>query len=277
MRMRGHNAWIRLLILLAVSLTTKQLAAQNLKVTDFVVYTNDAPSVSGTSTNVTISSSTTINGGFIGSSRLVTSTGNSNIKSSIFSDGIIQLSNGNTVTGKIAAKNSLNLTGNTLTVGSNALLQGDIDVRGNIFVSGGKVSGIVTHPNGTTYSGPKPKQEVKGTPSIPVLPQLPVITTFPAATNDDVTTNRTLDPDKSYGNMALGGGKTVTLNGPGVYTFKSIKNVSGNNIIFDFKGQQGNIIIYVHGDVNVSKLSATIKGGGSAAKIYCETHGTGST
>ena len=275
--MRGNYAWIRLIILLVVSLSTGQLIAQNLKVTDFVIYTTDAPSLSGTNTNVTISSSTTINGGFIGSSRLVTSTGNSNIKAGIFSDGIIQLSNGNTVAGKIAANNILNQSGNALTVGSNASLQGDIDVRGNILVSGGKVLGTVTHPDGTTYSGPKPKKEVKGTPNIPVLPQLPVITTFPAATNDNVTTTRTLDPDKSYGSMMLNGGKTVTLAGPGVYTFKSIKNVSGNNLVFDFQGKQGNIIIYVHGDVDISKLSSTVKGGGSAARIYCETHGTGST
>ena len=103
MRMRGYDAWLRLIILLIVSLGGRQLAAQ-LKVTDFVIYTNDPPNVAGSNTNVTISSSTVINGGVIGSSRLVTSTGNTNIKSSIFSDGIIQLTNGNTVTGKIAAR-----------------------------------------------------------------------------------------------------------------------------------------------------------------------------
>src|SRR5690349_10550188 len=105
MRMPGQSAWIRFIILLVVTLSARQLSAQNPKVTDFVIYTNDAPSVTGTSTSVTISSSTIINGGLVGSSRLVTSTGNSNIKSGILSAGTIQLTNGNTVTGKIAVGN----------------------------------------------------------------------------------------------------------------------------------------------------------------------------
>ena len=129
MRMRGFAAWTRVIILLIVSLGSRQLAAQNLKVTDFVIYTNDAPSVATAPTSVTINSSTTINGGFVGSSRLITSTGNSNIKSSIFSDGTILLANGNTVTGKIAARNAQGVTGNIVSVGSNASLQGNIDVK----------------------------------------------------------------------------------------------------------------------------------------------------
>ena len=274
--MRRYEAWLRLIILLVVSLGGRQLAAQ-LKVTDFVIYTNDPPNVAGSNTNVTISSSTVINGGVIGSSRLVTSTGNTNIKSSIFSDGIIQLTNGNTVTGKIAARNILDLGGNALSVGSNAILSGNIDVHGNILVSGGKVFGKVTHPQGTTYVGPKPQGgESKSTPTLPDLPQLPAVSTFPSSTNENITTTRSLDPDKSYGSLLLGGGQTITLSGPGIYTFKSIKNAGGNNLVFDFKGLEGNIIIYIHGDVDLSKLSASIKGGGSAARIYAETHGDGS-
>jgi hypothetical protein len=280
--MQGYVSWLRAIILLLIGLYAQELAAQKLKITDFVVLgakpQTTPVSISSPTTGVILSSSSTVIGGSIGSSTIVKSTGNTSISGNIHSDGVILLSNGNTVSGKITARDVQNLGGNVLNVGSNALLSGNIDVKGNILVSGGTVKGKVTHPENTTYTGPKPVGgEFKTTPALPELPDMPAISNFPDAGTTDVTTSKELLPNVPNGKMILSGGKTITLSGPGVYVFKSIMNSgSGNNIVFDFKSQtKGNFIIYVHGDVDLGKINATIKNGGSASRIYSETHGTG--
>ena len=109
---------------------------------------------------VQISSSANINGGSIGSLKLVKSTGNFTINGNIYSKGTISLVNGTNVTGKLAALNSPAAGGTTpiLSVGSNANLGGNIDVNGKIVVGGGTVSGKVTYSPGATYVGPAPAQ-----------------------------------------------------------------------------------------------------------------------
>ena len=115
----------------------QDLAAQKLKITDFAVFGSKPQtttvSVSSPTTGVILSSSSTVIGGSIGSYTIVKSTGNTSISGNIHSDGVILLSNGNTVSGKITARDIQNLGGNVLNVGSNALLSGNIDVKGNIF------------------------------------------------------------------------------------------------------------------------------------------------
>ena len=168
---------------------------------------------------------------------MIQSTGNASITGNIYSGGTIILANGNTVGGRISAANTAALTGTILNVGSSAKLNGNIDVNGNIVVSGGMVSGMVTHPPGTTYTGPTPGMgNVIGTPGLPALPVMPVITVFPPAGTMNITATQKITPG-AYNNMTLSGNQTVTFSGPGVYVFKSIKNTGLliNNFNFDFK------------------------------------------
>jgi hypothetical protein len=86
----------------------------------------------------------------VGSYKLVQTTGKVSVTSNIFSGGIVNLANGNTIGGKITAANNPVSAGTILNVGSSAQLNGNIDVQGNIVVSGGTVVGKVTHPSATT-------------------------------------------------------------------------------------------------------------------------------
>ena len=273
-----------LITFLILSLTS---SAQQLSISDFVLFGGNilcpagpgqqAPAAPGC--GVILGSSTNIQQGSIGSYRFITSTGNATINTNLYSGGTIQLANSNTVTGKITAANNAGLTGNVISIGSGGLLSGNIDANGSIVVGGGTVTGRVTHPTGTTYTGPAPDAgNVIGTPALPVLPAMPVINNFPAAGSVNISINKTITPG-SYGNVTLGGNKTLTLSGPGVYIFNSIKN-SGttNNFVFDFKNSTtGTFKIYIIADVDLNKVLATTINGGSANRIYAETHGNGST
>ncbi|MBL7763411.1 MAG: hypothetical protein JNL23_08325, partial [Chitinophagaceae bacterium] len=260
--------------------------SQQLKISDFVLFGGNGLCPAGpgqTPCNspgcaVQIGSSSVINGGAVGSYRLVQTTGGVNIAGNIYSGGTIVLANKNTVSGFITAANSQNLTGTIFSAGSNSVLKKNIDVKGNIAITNGTISGVVTHPVGTTYNGPKPAGgEVKGNPSLPTMPDMPAVTNFPSA-RDTTITGGIIYPG-TYGNITMTGGKTLTLTGPGTYTFKAIKNSGGtNNFVFDFAGNTtGVYMIYIYGDVELDKVQATMKNGGSASRIYSETHGTGST
>jgi hypothetical protein len=241
-----------------------------LQVKDFAIF-------SGTSTQ--IGSSTTINGGSVGSKTLVQTTGTATFNANIYSGGKVTLANSNTVSGKIAAANLASLTGTILSVGTSASLRDNIDVKGNIVIgiSGSVVSDTVTHPQGTTYSGPNIGARNKtGTPTLPALPQLPDTTIFPAAGSTDKTSGP-ISPG-AYGNLTIGGNTTVTLSGPGTYIFKSITSDGPNSqIIFDFNNTTaGDILIYVYGNVVLKKMTTSMMNGGSASRIYAETHGRAS-
>ena len=182
---------------------------------------------------VQIGSASTVNGGTIGSLKLVKTTGNVSVTGNIFSKGTIVLANSNSVTGKIAASNSPNTYGTILSVGSNANLGGDIDVNGKIVVGGGTVSGKVTHPSGTTYTGPAPAGgNITGVPVLPTFPNLPPVTQFPPYKSTDITKTKTITPG-AYGEIELPGNQTLTLKGTGVYVFKEIENKNTNNFVFD--------------------------------------------
>src|SRR5437868_6322637 len=146
--------------LLLLILWPAKLLAQQIKVSDFALF--------GGTAGVEISSSTSIQGGSIGSFTNVKTTGSSTLNANIYSGGTIQLNNKIVVTGKITAANSKALTGTILSVGSSANIGGNIDVNGNIVIGGGTVSGKVTHPAGTSYSGPAPAGgNITGTPVLP--------------------------------------------------------------------------------------------------------------
>ena len=274
---------VKLLLAIAPSffLSTKLLAQQT-SISDFVIFGGSkssgqaAPSAPGYA--VQIGSAANIQGGSIGSYGLVKSTGNLTTNANIFSGGTIQLANRNVVTGRIAAANVSSIKGTVLSIGSRANITGKIDVNGNIVVSGGTITGIVTHPPNTTYKGPFiGARNITGTPSLPILPAMPAITNFPAVGSANITITQTIKPG-SFGTVALSGNKTLTLSGTGVYVFKSIKNFGRtNNFVFDFRNDAtGTIKIYVYGDVDLSRVNANIINGGSESRIYSETHGTGS-
>ena len=274
-------------VIVVILLLSFQAGAQQLNISDFVLFggNGNCPSGSGQATPpspgcaLQIGSSTSIQGGSIGSFNLVKSTGTASVTGNIYSGGTVVLANSNTVNGKITAANTLNSTATILFVGSGALLGGNIDVKGKITVGGGTVSGRVTHPTGTTYTGPTPGGgNVTGTPTLPTLPQMPAITSFQAYGSTNVTSTQTLSPG-TYCSMTLSGNKTVTFSGPGIYVFKSIKNTGSNNsFVFNFNNSAtGTIKIYVHGDIDLGKVTATLLNGGSASRIYTETHGTGSS
>jgi hypothetical protein len=227
--------------------------------------------------SVQIGSSSSILGGSVGSFRLVTTSSSVSITGNIFSGGSVQLGNSNTVTGRITSANSPVTNGTILNIGSKANIGGNIDVNGNIVVSGGSIQGEVTHSSGTTYSGPTPAGgNSTGPPHLPIMPVMPSITTFPAVGVTKITGSQNITPG-AYGQLALSGNQTITLSGPGIYVFSSIQNSGATNTFsFDFKNSpSGNFYIYVYGDVNLNKCAATMVNGGSATRIYSETHGTG--
>ncbi|MES1214111.1 MAG: hypothetical protein ABUT20_01235, partial [Bacteroidota bacterium] len=263
------------------------MSQQQLKISDFAVFggNGNCPGGPGQTPcnspgcSVMIGSGSLINGGSVGSYRLVTTSGTVKITGNIYSGGTVSLDKTNTITGKISAANSQNLTTTILSVGTNSILGGNIDVKGNIVIgSGSTVSGIVTHTTPTNYSGPTPGGNVVGTPTLPVMPLMPPITSFPAIGSTNITGTKTIGKGV-YKDVNLGSNATLTLSGPGVYVFKSLTTSGPNGkIVFDFQNQAtGNFFIYVQGDIVLSKTVASIVNGGSANRIFTETHGGGSS
>ena len=228
-----------------------------------------------------IGSSISINGGAVGAYNLVQTTGNVAFNNvNIHSGDKIILTNSNIVSGRITAANSSGSTGTILSIGSSATITGNIDVNGNVVIGGGTVSGIVTIPVGKTYNGPTPSGGVVfASPSLPALPTLPAATPLPTPPPNlpTITTTQTLGPG-SYGNINYGGNKTLTLDGPGTYYFSSFHwSGNSNKLVFNFKNQTGNFIIYVYSDADFGKLNSSLINGGNASRIYLETQGTGAT
>lgn len=266
-------------ILLAVMsvFATSIATAQTTSISNYVLFGGSAANASQVSSGVQLGSSTTVKGGSIGSYAPVSSTGNTSLGANLYSGRSIALANSNTVSGSIAA----GITGvYPLTIGSSTNVGGNIDVNGNIKISGGTINGKVTHPKGTTYSGPTPKGgEFLAAPSLPVLPDMPAILNFPAAgSGAPISTTQSISSG-AYNVLSLTGNKTITFSGTGEYVFNKILNSgSTNNFVFDFKGSStGTIKIYVYGDVDLGKVQASIINGGAAGRIFMEVHGTGST
>jgi hypothetical protein len=255
-------------------------SAQVTQLSDYVMFSGNA----GTGTTapgsdgygVIFGSSSTITGGTIGSYRLVKTTGGADMTTNIYSGGLVQLANGNSVSGRTTAQNlyPAPISGTVLQAGSNAVLSGVIDANGNVVVQSGTVTGPV-HTTGT-YTGPTPTNPVSNAVSFPTLPTYPDAIIFPAAGATNISNTTTINPG-SYGNVSMGNNKILTLNGPGIYTFNSINNSSNNSIIYNFNNQDGVIKVYVHGDAIMGKVNASIINGGSAQKIYWEIHGSGAT
>ncbi len=279
--MRDFNArgFCKLMLLsgMIMLISSLSLTAQLTTIKDYVLFGGSSTCATG---YVQMGSSSDIQGGSIGSYKLVKTTGSASLNANIYSGGTVVLANSNQVTGKITAANTFAATGTILSVGSNANLGGNIDVNGKIVVSNGTVSGRVTHPVGTTYSGPVPGGgNITGPPALPGLPQMPAITSFPAyAQVADINSTRSILPG-IYKDIKLTGNKTLTFNGPGVYVFNKITNSGGTNTFkLDFKNDpSATFIIYIHSDAKLDKIGVSMINGGSASRIFTEIHGTGST
>jgi Subtilase family/MBG domain (YGX type)/Secretion system C-terminal sorting domain len=228
--------------------------------------------------------------GSVGSYNLVKSTGALTVNGNIYSGGTIQLFSGNVIRGNLAAGLSpAGVPGTVITTGTGTILgvngnplTGNINANGKVNVGGGTIYGRVTLPAPSSaypYTGPAPAGGVVyGTPVLPGLPAMPPVTTFPAFGATNISNSATITPGV-YGSVNLGNNKTLTLSGPGVYVFKSFTTTGPNSsIVYNFNNTAaGDFKIYVHGDIKLNKAGFSTINGGSANRIYVETHGTGST
>src|SRR6185369_16102714 len=90
----------------------------------------------------------------------------------------------------------------------------------------------------------------------------------------NITTNKTLSPNFSYGNIIYSGNKTLTLSSPGVYVINSIQ-WTGNSNKLDIQfpsSSSGSYYIYIIGNADFGKSNTT---GAIAEKVYVEVHGNG--
>ncbi len=162
--MRVLNVFIKakafiIIFILATSLPGIEASAQQLQAGNFVLF--------GGSGGVSISSNSNIKGGSVGSFNIIKADYSSILSTNLYSGGKVVIADSNIVSGRIASANSKGLRGTILLTGS-ITVSGNIDVNGNIVIGGGAVSGRVTHPIGTTYSGPVPGGgDVLGAPNLP--------------------------------------------------------------------------------------------------------------
>ena len=259
------------------------LTAQQTKIQDYVIFGGSGNCQTGNTSNeddgclVIIGSKSKVTSGAVGSYKLIKTTGEVNIAGDIFSGGKIYLADKNTIGGRIAAANSPSFGGQVLNTGSYGNLLGNIDVNGNIFIgTGSMVNGKVTHPSGTSYTGPTPKNgNVIGKPSLPVLPQMPDITNFPKAGSKSFYGTESIIAG-AYDKIKLPSNNQITLSGTGEYIFNSIVATGANTFIFDFKNNPtGTFKLYVYGDVDLGNIDVKTINGGDASRIYTEVHGSG--
>ena len=258
--------------------------AQNLSLSDFVIYANADTGSQNPNKNilnskgVEIHDNTQILSGNIGSNYFIRTTGPVNINGDLHSADYIDLAWNNVVKGNITSAGNNNFDQNAFKADLGFSLQGNLDINGNIIIRrNSTVNGTVTHPSGTSYTGPSPSGgEVTGTPSIPVLPPNPKITQFNPAGTQNITESQTITPG-SYGAIKLNNNSTIVLSGPGVYTFKSILALGDlTKFVFDFNNSpDGVFILQIYGDVNLGRFRSSLINGGSASRIYAETHGDG--
>ncbi|NNK80405.1 MAG: DUF3494 domain-containing protein, partial [Flavobacteriales bacterium] len=225
--------------------------------------------------------------GNVGANDLIYSPSAVSINGDVFSDGQVYLGSFSTITGNLQAKLEAiafppppETPDRAVQIGGNFNMTGDIRGNGRILIGDtSEVQGTVYLPPNSNYFGPSPSGGVISAPvEFEALPTLPEVSEFAPFGTQDITQDGTIQPG-SYKKLKLAGQKKVTFDGPGVYTFKSIKN-SGktNQLKFDFKNDPtGSFVIHVHGDMNFGKIRVKIVNGGEASRIYFETHGTGNS
>ncbi len=264
---------------------SSSLLAQQTSIKDFVLFGGTAKVMPGQKPcdapgyAVQLEYNCKIEGGAVGSCRLVKSVGNTSINANIYSGGKVELFNNNSITGNITAANFSYAKGIGLLAGGRGHFTGNIDVNGNIVIGyGSTINGKVTHPDGTTYNGPVPSGgEVEATPALAVMPVMPAVTPLPACPHLPDIINTTKIAPGIYDDVKLPGNVTLTLYGPGNYYFDKISNRGPvNNLVFDFKNNPGGTFkIYILNNADFGKINVTMINGGSATRIYTEVHGDG--
>ncbi len=259
-------------------------SAQNLSLPQFVIYVNpigQGVQQGNSNYGVEIHNNSKILSGSVGSYYSINTTGAVNIFGDVHSGSTINLASYNIIKGNVTtAANGCDHNKNAFTAGNGFSLQGNLDVNSNISINkynNSAVNGKVTHPAGTSYYGPVPSGgEVIGKPSIPTLPANAQITNFKPAGKTNITNTQTITPG-AYGQIKLNGNSTITFSGAGVYIFSSISNSGDvNKFVFDFKNSSDGIFqLQIQGDADLGAFQAILKNGGSASRIYTETHGNG--
>ncbi|HEY0751160.1 MAG TPA: hypothetical protein VGD26_08390, partial [Chitinophagaceae bacterium] len=226
------------------------ISAQSL-IKEYVVFGKEAVRL-GTSSNI-------IDGGKIGSNLSINSNGSATMNSDLNSGGTIVLGNSNNINGNISVSNLLNEPGNIFQGGSNILLNGRLDVNGNILISGGSVSGPVITSG--SYQGPTPVSGPAvqfGSPQLTDLPSMPglLIPATYAVVQPAITGTAQITPG-SYSGITLTGNKTLTFRGAGDYVFGSISNSGNfNKFVFDFQNDPNRVFrIFVTGNVDLYKIN----------------------
>lgn len=245
---------------------------QSTQITDYVILAGDPQCTSDC--DAEIESGSTIQSGLIGSYQDVIFENSISHGGGIYSNQILELGYGVSIQDRCYVANSGLIAGAVLQTQANADFGSDILANGDISISSGSVAGTVTHPAGTTYSGPAPAGgEVIANPTFNPLPAHLPVQSFAPAGNQDIKNSGSITPG-SYDHMNLRGKMTLTLDGPGDYIFHKINNWgSYNTIIFDFHNDPNGVIrILVHDDVSLGAMKVELINGGDPSRIYLETH-----
>ncbi|HVE61470.1 MAG TPA: hypothetical protein VNA26_06610, partial [Chitinophagaceae bacterium] len=107
---------------------------QQLKMSDFAVYSGYTKVYDSSNYLLSIGSNVKVNGGHIGSHSKITSMDNVTITGSIFSGNTIRIGENLVVEGNVTANNKNNVAG-TIVSGGKSQFKGNITVNGNIAIS----------------------------------------------------------------------------------------------------------------------------------------------
>lgn len=289
---------LRFTLFLLISIKTVGQAPQ-LKIRNFAVF-GGFPSagniasfyIDSTKYGVKIDSAAIINNGAVGSHTFIATSALVIFRSDIYSGHSIEFGNSNKISGSVTAsiKGNQNrpvittfgnntIFGNTPPYGSNP---GDLIANGGISVGlNNVVNGAVRIPATNSYSGPQPAQGIFNNPTFPQLPTSPtdLNPTTTGVVGPNITASTTIAPGK-HGDILIAGNQTIKFDGTGQYVFNSIKSTSttANTFELDFKNNQTGVFqIYVVGDVDLKNIKVKMSNGGSAARVYTEVHGSGSS
>jgi hypothetical protein len=253
--------------------------AQSSNLSDYVVLAGDPSCAATSDCGAKIQNEVSISGGIVGSYTDVKVGKKSDITGELYSGETIELEHSVNIGSNCYAANLSGAPGNAITGDYSVFINGNIIGNGDIQIVSGTVVGSVTHPPANSYSGPSPAGGIQLTvPGFNSLPSFPQPTVIPPSGTTDITNTATITPG-AYDLLKLTGGMTLTLSGTGDYVFDKIKTWgSFNKIIFDFQNNPGGEIkILVHNDVSLGATKIEVINGGSANRIYLETHDNSGT
>ncbi|MDQ6813969.1 MAG: hypothetical protein M3040_09535, partial [Bacteroidota bacterium] len=254
---------------------------KSVKISDFSLFAGNANNFSTDSTKygITFFSVGKVFSGNVGSRGLIQLDFNNQISGNIYSDHRIRFGDNDQITGDVIANNITGSAAPALQSGNLANFPNtykNVAIQGNIVLpTNAIISGQVSQPQGSTYTGPTPAQGryVGGFANVP-MPVMPPITSFNSG-GATINTTTTLRPG-SYESIQLGGGQTVTFAGPGDYFFDSIRNSNSNGsntFNYDFLNTSTGLIrIFVKRNAELGQIQTTTAGG-DGSRIYTEVQG----